>query len=95
MSRFGITVAVLITLLAVAAAAVYFAGYADDVGKMLAKRYYGAQARAEATMLGKVGAGKAEEFLKGEYLFWLREFRMGELAFSINCVKVALLYFSC
>lgn len=58
--------AVIVTLLAVAAAGIYFSGYADDIGRWGAKKYYAGQAKAEAEALGKVGSEKAEAFLKGE-----------------------------
>ncbi len=61
--------AALITLLAIAAATVYFAGYADDVGEWWAKRYYKGKAIAEVKVLEGVGEGKVEGVLKGECLF--------------------------
>jgi hypothetical protein len=67
LSRFSITVAVIVTVLAVVAAGIYFSGYADDVGRWAAKKYYGAKAKAEITAMGKVGSEKAEGFLKGQY----------------------------
>lgn len=66
LSRFGITMAVLVTVLAVVAAGIYFAGYADDVARWGAKTYYVGKAKAEAEALGKVGGDAAQGFLKGE-----------------------------
>ncbi len=65
LSTFGITIAVLVTVLAIVAAGVYFAGYADDIARWGAKKYYVGKARAEAEALGKVGGERAGGFLKG------------------------------
>ena len=56
------------------AAAIYFAGYADDVGRWAAKKYYAGKAQAEITAMGKVGSEKAEGFLKGESMMPRFEF---------------------
>jgi hypothetical protein len=66
MSRFGITMGVIVTVLAVIAAGIYFAGYADDVARWGAKKYYVGKAKAEVEALGKVGGEAAQGFLKGE-----------------------------
>lgn len=66
LSTVSITIAVLVTLLAVVAAAIYFSGYADDLGRWGAKKYYVGKAEAEAKALGNMGGEKVEGFLKGE-----------------------------
>lgn len=58
--------AVIVTLLAVVAAGIYFSGYADDAGRWGAKKYYVGKAKAETEAMGKVGSEKAEDFLKGK-----------------------------
>lgn len=59
--------AVFVTILAVVAAGIYFAGYADDVARLGAKKYYVGKAKAEAEALGMVGGEAAQGFLKGEF----------------------------
>lgn len=54
------------TLLAVVAAGIYFSGYARDLAKWGAKKYYVGKAKAEVEAMGKVGGERAEGFLKGE-----------------------------
>lgn len=56
--------AALVTVLALIAATVYFAGYADDVAEWWAKRYYEGKAVAEVKILEGVGEGKVEGALK-------------------------------
>ena len=68
LSKFSITIAAIVTVLAIVAAGIYFAGYADDIGRWGAKQYYAGKAKAEITAMGKVGGEKAEGFLKGESL---------------------------
>ena len=57
--------AIVITALAVGIAGLYFSGQADDLFVYLAKKYYKAEAKAEASALEQVGEGQAEGFLKG------------------------------
>lgn len=57
--------AIIVTALAVAVAGLYVSGQADDLFVYLAKKYYKAEAKAEANALEQVGEGKAEGFLKG------------------------------
>lgn len=56
--------AIFVTVLAVAAAGIYFAGYADDVGRWAAKKYYVGKAKAEVEAMGKLGGDAAQGFLK-------------------------------
>lgn len=65
LSSFSITIAVIVTVLAVVATGIYFGGYADDLARWGAKRYYVGKAKAEAEAMGKVGGEKVEGFLKG------------------------------
>ena len=65
------------TLLAVIAVGIYFSGYADDLGRWVAKKYYRGKAQAEAEALGKVGGERAEGFLKGRFFT-----RLGVPSFS-------------
>lgn len=58
-------IAVIITVLAMAVAGLYFSGQADDLLVYLAKKYYKAEAKAEEKALEKAGTEKAESFLKG------------------------------
>jgi len=58
--------AIIITALAVAVAGLYVSGQADDLFVYLAKKYYKAEAKAEANALEQVGEGKAEGFLKDQ-----------------------------
>ncbi len=58
--------AVIVTLLAVVAAGIYFSGYADDIARWGAKKYYVGKAKTEAEAMGKLGSEKAENFLKGK-----------------------------
>lgn len=58
-------VAVIITVLAIAVAGLYFSGQADDLFVYLAKKYYKTEAKAEEKALEKAGTEKAEAFLKG------------------------------
>jgi len=60
-------ITIVITVIAVALTALYFSGYADDLFKYYAKKFYKAEAKAEMTALEKVGEGKAEGFLKGTF----------------------------
>jgi hypothetical protein len=66
-----------VTVLAIVVAGIYFAGYADDIGRWGAKKYYAGKARAEITAMGNVGGEKVEGFLKGES----PRFRLGVLLF--------------
>jgi len=59
-------VAIIITALAVGIAGLYFSGQADDLFVYLAKKYYKAEAKAEANALEQVGEGQAEGFLKDQ-----------------------------
>ena len=59
------TIAVTTTVIAGILAAIYYSGYADDIGRMMAKKYYEGKAQAEAAALGKIGSEKANAFLKG------------------------------
>ncbi|KIW27834.1 uncharacterized protein PV07_07535 [Cladophialophora immunda] len=54
------------TFLAVVAAAVYFAGYADDVAEWWAKRYYKAKAVAEVKLMENVGEEKVQGMVKAD-----------------------------
>lgn len=58
-------VAVIVTVLAVAIAGLYFSGQAEHLFVDLAKKYYKAEAKAEEKALEKAGTEKAEAFLKG------------------------------
>ena len=58
-------VAIVITVLAMAVAGLYFSGQADDLFVYFAKKYYKAEAKAEEKALEKAGMGKAEGLLKG------------------------------
>jgi len=63
----GLTITgVIITVLALAVAGLYFSGYADDLFVYYAKKFYKAKAKAEVTALEHVGEGKAEGFLKDQ-----------------------------
>ena len=65
----GLTVtAIIVTVLALAVAGVYFSGYADDFFVYYMKKFYKAKAKAEMTALENVGEGKAEGFLKGMFI---------------------------
>ncbi len=59
------TIAVTTTVIAGILAAIYYSGYADDIGRAMAKKYYEGKAQAEAAALGKMGNEKAQAFLKG------------------------------
>jgi hypothetical protein len=61
-------VAIVITVLAMAVAGLYFSGQADDLFVYFAKKYYKAEAKTEEKALEKAGTDKAEGFLKGIYL---------------------------
>ncbi|OAP65537.1 hypothetical protein AYL99_01509 [Fonsecaea erecta] len=52
------------TFLAIVAAAVYFAGYADDVAEWWAKRYYKAKAVAEVKVMENVGEERVQGMVK-------------------------------
>jgi hypothetical protein len=68
----GLTVtSIIITVLALVVAGVYFSGYADDFFVYYMEKYYKGKAKAEAAALEKVGEGKAEGFLKGAYISML------------------------
>jgi hypothetical protein len=58
-------VAIVVTVLAMAVAGLYFSGQADDLFAYFAKKYYKAEAKAEEKALEKVGVDKAEGLLKG------------------------------
>jgi len=58
------SLAIIVTVLALIAATVYFAGYADDAVEWWAKRYYKAKAAAEVKVLENVGGEKVEGALK-------------------------------
>ena len=60
--------AIIVTVLAMAVAGLYFSGQADDLFAYFAKKYYKAEAKAEEKALEKAGTDKAEGFLKGMYL---------------------------
>jgi len=60
--------AIIVTILAVAAAAVYFLGYADNVLEWWAEKYYKAKAKEEGKVLENTESEKAEGFLKGQWL---------------------------
>jgi nucleoid-associated protein YgaU len=65
----GLTiVAIVITVLAVAVAALYFSGQADDLFVTLAKKYYKAEAKAEAKAFEKAEGDQAKSFFKSEFL---------------------------
>lgn len=65
----GLTVTgIVLTVLALAVAGVYFSGYADDFFIYWAKKFYKGKAKAEMAALEKVGEGQAEGFLKGKFI---------------------------
>lgn len=65
----GLTVTgIIITVLALVVAGVYFSGYADDFFVYYVKKFYKAKAKAEVSALEKVGEGQAESFLKGWFM---------------------------
>jgi len=55
-----------LTILAVAVAGVYFSGYADDLFVDLAKKYYKAEAKAEAKAFEKAEGDQAKSFFKDQ-----------------------------
>jgi len=57
-------VAIIVTVLAMAVAGLYFSGQADDLFVFLAKKYYKAEAKTEEKALEKAGTEQAEGFLK-------------------------------
>lgn len=57
-------VAIVITVLALAVAGLYFSGQADDLFVYFAKKFYKAEAKAEEKALEKAGVDKAEGLLK-------------------------------
>lgn len=57
---------IIITVLALVVAGVYFSGYADDFFVYYVKKFYKAKAKAEVSALEKVGEGQAESFLKDQ-----------------------------
>lgn len=57
--------AIVITVLAIAVAGLYFSGQADELFVYLAKTYFKAEAKAEEKALEKAETEKAESFLKG------------------------------
>jgi hypothetical protein len=59
------SLAALVTLLAVTAATIYFAGYADDVAEWWAKRYYKAKAITEMKVMEHAGSEQVEGMMKG------------------------------
>jgi hypothetical protein len=61
-------VAIIVTVLAMAVAGLYFSGQADDLFVYFTKKFYKAEAKAEEKALEKAGTDKAEGFLKGIYL---------------------------
>jgi hypothetical protein len=63
------TIAITTTVIAGILAFIYYGGYADDILKAAAKKYYEGQAQAEAIALANVGNEKAQGFLKGTCLF--------------------------
>lgn len=68
----GLTVtSVVISVLALIVAGVYFSGYADDFFIYWAKKFYKGKAKAEMAALEKVGEGQAESFLKGSLFLCL------------------------
>ncbi|KAI1624971.1 hypothetical protein EDD37DRAFT_628538 [Exophiala viscosa] len=67
MSTTGIvftSAAVIVTLLALALATIYFTGYADDAAEWFAKRYYKAKAIAEVKVLENAGSDELQGALK-------------------------------
>lgn len=62
------TIAVTTTTLLAILAGIYYSGYADDILKAMAKKYYAAKAQAEATALAHTGSEKVQGALKGRYL---------------------------
>lgn len=58
------SLAVIVSVVAVAVAAIWFGGYADDVGEWWAKRYYKAKAIAEVKILENAGSEQVEGALK-------------------------------
>jgi len=67
MSTTGIiftSLAALVTLLAIVAATIYFAGYADDVAEWWAKRFYEAKAKAEVKVMENAGSDKLQSAMK-------------------------------
>lgn len=66
MSPYLIALIVITTTLAVAAAAIYFGGYADDILEWYAEKYYKAKAKAEFVALQNTGSEKAQDFLKSK-----------------------------
>jgi hypothetical protein len=64
-------VALIVTILALAVAGLYFSGQADDLFTYFAKKYYKAEAKAEGKALEKAGTDKVEGFLKGIHLYLL------------------------
>jgi hypothetical protein len=58
------SLAALVTLLAVTAATIYFAGYADDVAEWWAKRYYKAKAITEMKVMEHAGSEQVEGMMK-------------------------------
>ncbi|KAK4936534.1 hypothetical protein LTR10_022583 [Elasticomyces elasticus] len=56
--------AVIVTLLALVLATIYFTGYADDVAEWWAKRYYKAKAIAEVKVLENAESDKLQGVLK-------------------------------
>jgi len=56
--------AIVITVLAIAVAGLYFSGQADELFVYLAKTYFKAEAKAEEKALEKAETEKAESFLK-------------------------------
>jgi hypothetical protein len=62
------TIAITTTVIAGILAAIYYSGYADDILKAMAKKYYEGKAQAEALALANVGNEKAQAFLKGKFV---------------------------
>jgi len=63
-SIFFISLTGIVTFLAIAAASIYFSGYADDVAEWWAKRYYKAKAGAEVKLMENVGEERVQGMVK-------------------------------
>jgi len=58
------SLAVVVTVIAIVLAGIWFGGYADDVGEWWAKRYYKAKAAAEVKVLENAGSDQLQGALK-------------------------------
>ncbi|EXJ94797.1 hypothetical protein A1O1_03195 [Capronia coronata CBS 617.96] len=58
------SITAILTILAVAAAGIYFAGYADDVAEWFAKKYYKGKAIAEVKVFENAGSEKLQSMAK-------------------------------